>query len=225
MISPLPGATVLKPGSATFPLPGLEADIVDGAGRRSASGRLSRVNDRGRRCCGASGDPESYRNTYWSRFEGVLRRRRRQARHRRLLLAAGPRRRHHARVGAQHQHDGSRVRARRSPSGRGGRGCRQGRRDHRAGHRRVRHPAQWRRSERRARRGAPRPRGQAHPARSPSRSGALHRGCRRPARAEIMRRLLRGVAEDQALGDTTTLADPTVVDGSPATWRPPRSRE
>jgi hypothetical protein len=40
-----------------------------------------------------------------------------------------------------------------------------------------------------------------------------------------MRRLLRGVAEDQALGDTTTLADPTVVDGSPATWRPPRSRE
>ncbi len=28
-----------------------------------------------------------------------------------------------------------------------------------------------------------------------------------------MRRLLRDVAEDQALGDTTTLADPTVVDG------------
>ena len=30
---------------------------------------------------------------------------------------------------------------------------------------------------------------------------------------KIMRRLLRNVAEDQALGDTTTLADPTVVDG------------
>ena len=28
-----------------------------------------------------------------------------------------------------------------------------------------------------------------------------------------MRRLLRDVAEDQALGDTTTLADPAVVDG------------
>ena len=27
-----------------------------------------------------------------------------------------------------------------------------------------------------------------------------------------MRRLLRDVAQDQALGDTTTLADPTVVD-------------
>ena len=30
---------------------------------------------------------------------------------------------------------------------------------------------------------------------------------------KIMRRLLRDVAEDKALGDTTTLADPSVVDG------------
>ncbi len=30
---------------------------------------------------------------------------------------------------------------------------------------------------------------------------------------KIMRRLLRNVAEDEQLGDTTTLADPTVVDG------------
>ncbi len=30
---------------------------------------------------------------------------------------------------------------------------------------------------------------------------------------KIMRRLLRNVAEDESLGDTTTLADPTVVDG------------
>ena len=30
---------------------------------------------------------------------------------------------------------------------------------------------------------------------------------------KIMRRLLRDVAEDQALGDTTTLADPSVVEG------------
>jgi acetyl-CoA synthetase len=33
-----------------------------------------------------------------------------------------------------------------------------------------------------------------------------------------MRRLLRDVAEDQALGDTTTLADPTVVDGIKAKY-------
>jgi len=30
---------------------------------------------------------------------------------------------------------------------------------------------------------------------------------------KIMRRLLRNVAEDEVLGDTTTLADPTIVDG------------
>ena len=33
MISPLPGATTLKPGSATFPLPGIAATIVDDAGK------------------------------------------------------------------------------------------------------------------------------------------------------------------------------------------------
>ncbi|MGZ4756239.1 MAG: AMP-binding enzyme, partial [Acidimicrobiia bacterium] len=35
---------------------------------------------------------------------------------------------------------------------------------------------------------------------------------------KIMRRLLRDVAEDHALGDTTTLADPTVVDGIKAKY-------
>ena len=35
--------------------------------------------------------------------------------------------------------------------------------------------------------------------------------CRRPAAGKIMRRLLRDVAENRPLGDTTTLADPTVV--------------
>ena len=35
---------------------------------------------------------------------------------------------------------------------------------------------------------------------------------------KIMRRLLRDVAEDQALGDTTTLADPSVVDGIKARY-------
>ena len=32
MISPLPGLTTTKPGSATFPLPGIDADVVDEAG-------------------------------------------------------------------------------------------------------------------------------------------------------------------------------------------------
>ena len=41
MISPLPGATTTKPGSATFPLPGVSAELVDDAGRaRRARRRL-----------------------------------------------------------------------------------------------------------------------------------------------------------------------------------------
>ena len=38
MISPLPGATTTKPGSATFPLPGIGAEVVDDAGRSVAVG-------------------------------------------------------------------------------------------------------------------------------------------------------------------------------------------
>ena len=32
MITPLPGATPMKPGSASFPLPGVQLEIVDGEG-------------------------------------------------------------------------------------------------------------------------------------------------------------------------------------------------
>ena len=39
MIAPLPGVTTLKPGSATRPLPGVEADVVDDNGRPVAEGR------------------------------------------------------------------------------------------------------------------------------------------------------------------------------------------
>src|SRR5690606_37196309 len=38
MISPLPGATTTKPGSATFPLPGISAEVVDEAGERVPKG-------------------------------------------------------------------------------------------------------------------------------------------------------------------------------------------
>jgi acetyl-CoA synthetase len=36
MISPLPGRPTTKPGSATFPLPGIEAEVVDDMGSRSS---------------------------------------------------------------------------------------------------------------------------------------------------------------------------------------------
>ena len=57
MISPLPGVTTLRPGSATQPFPGIAADIVDEHGKRcrSAAAATSCSRDRGRACCAASG--------------------------------------------------------------------------------------------------------------------------------------------------------------------------
>jgi acetyl-CoA synthetase len=70
MISPLPGATVLKPGSATFPLPGIEAEVVDEAGNRveRGGGYLTLTRPWPSMLRGIYGDPERYRETYWSKY-------------------------------------------------------------------------------------------------------------------------------------------------------------
>jgi len=72
MISPLPGATVLKPGSATFPLPGIEAEVVDDLGQRveKGGGYLTLTRPWPSMLRGIYGDPARYRDTYWSRWEG-----------------------------------------------------------------------------------------------------------------------------------------------------------
>ncbi|MEO7573383.1 MAG: acetate--CoA ligase, partial [Acidimicrobiales bacterium] len=72
MISPLPGATTTKPGSATFPLPGIEAEVVDDAGQRvdRGGGYLTLTRPWPAMLRGIYGDEERYRETYWSRFEG-----------------------------------------------------------------------------------------------------------------------------------------------------------
>jgi acetyl-CoA synthetase len=73
MISPLPGATVLKPGSATFPLPGIGAEIVDDAGSPvgvPGGGYLTLTRPWPSMLRGIWGDPDRYRQTYWSRFDG-----------------------------------------------------------------------------------------------------------------------------------------------------------
>ena len=72
MIAPLPGITTLKPGSATKPLPGIEADIVDENGQSVALGGggyivLKRPWPSMLR--GIYGDPERYKATYWSKFD------------------------------------------------------------------------------------------------------------------------------------------------------------
>ena len=72
MISPLPGETVLKPGSATFPLPGISAEVVDDAGKPIArgGGYLTLNRPWPGMLRGIYGDPERYKETYWSRFDG-----------------------------------------------------------------------------------------------------------------------------------------------------------
>ena len=72
MISPLPGATTLKPGSATFPLPGIGAEVVDEAGNpvERGGGYLTLTRPWPSMLRGIYGDPERYHDTYWSRYEG-----------------------------------------------------------------------------------------------------------------------------------------------------------
>jgi acetyl-CoA synthetase len=73
MISPLPGATTLKPGSATFPLPGIGADVVDDAGASvviPGGGYLVLTRPWPAMLRGIWGDPQRYRDTYWARFDG-----------------------------------------------------------------------------------------------------------------------------------------------------------
>jgi acetyl-CoA synthetase len=72
MISPLPGATTTKPGSATFPLPGVTAELVDDAGARveRGGGYLTLTRPWPGMLRGIWNDPERYVETYWSRFPG-----------------------------------------------------------------------------------------------------------------------------------------------------------
>jgi acetyl-CoA synthetase len=73
MISALPGATILKPGSATFPLPGIAADIVDDAGVAvgvPGGGYLVLERPWPSMLRGIWGDPERYKTTYWSTYPG-----------------------------------------------------------------------------------------------------------------------------------------------------------
>ena len=72
MISPLPGATTTKPGSATFALPGITAEVVDEEGNvvEKGGGYLTLTRPWPAMLRGIWGDPERYERTYWSRYEG-----------------------------------------------------------------------------------------------------------------------------------------------------------
>ena len=73
MVAPLPGVTTLKPGSATVPLPGIDAAVVDEHGEPVAPGRSGTLVVR-RPWPGMArtvwGDPARYRDAYWAPFAG-----------------------------------------------------------------------------------------------------------------------------------------------------------
>ena len=72
MISPLPGVTTTKPGSATSTIPGVFAELVDDDGNSvdQGGGYLTITHPWPSMLRGIYGDPERYKDTYWSRFEG-----------------------------------------------------------------------------------------------------------------------------------------------------------
>ncbi len=73
MISPIPGATPLKPGSATLPLPGVLADVVDMQGNSVPNGSEGYLVVRGpwpSMFRTLHGDPDRFVKTYWSQLKG-----------------------------------------------------------------------------------------------------------------------------------------------------------
>ncbi len=74
LISPLPGVTATKPGSATLPFPGIDADVVDAEGNSvplGGGGYLVLKRPWPAMLRGIYGDPERFRETYWRRFPGM----------------------------------------------------------------------------------------------------------------------------------------------------------
>ena len=73
LISPLPGATKLKPGSATKPLFGIEPLLVDNEGNElkgATSGNLCIKSSWPGQMRGVYGDPERFYNTYFTTYKG-----------------------------------------------------------------------------------------------------------------------------------------------------------
>ncbi|MYC30158.1 MAG: acetate--CoA ligase [Chloroflexi bacterium] len=74
LIAPLPGITTLKPGSATQPFPGIEAEILDEAGNPvgpGGGGYLTIKRPWPSMLRGIYGDPERFVQQYWSRYPDI----------------------------------------------------------------------------------------------------------------------------------------------------------
>src|SRR5207247_9159717 len=73
-VQPRHAGVATNPGAASFPFPGIEADIVDGAGNSvplGGGGYLVLKRPWPAMLRGIYGDPERYKETYWNRFPGM----------------------------------------------------------------------------------------------------------------------------------------------------------
>jgi len=71
MITPLPGVTETRPGSATLPFPGIEATILNEAGEEENAGYLAITRPWPSMLRTIYGDDERYRQTYFSKWDGI----------------------------------------------------------------------------------------------------------------------------------------------------------
>ena len=72
MITPMPGVTTTKPGSATHAIPGVVVEVVDDSGNKveKGGGYLTITEPWPSMLRGIWGDPERYKETYWSEYPG-----------------------------------------------------------------------------------------------------------------------------------------------------------
>ncbi len=71
MITPLPGITETKPGSATRPFPGIDANVLDDDGKEVDAGYLAITRPWPSMLRTIWGDDERFRSQYWSKWDGV----------------------------------------------------------------------------------------------------------------------------------------------------------
>ena len=157
LITPLPGATKLKPGSATRPFFGVQPEIVDAEGKvqnGATSGNLCIADSWPGQMRTVYGDHQRFVDTYFKTYPGqVFHRRRLPPRRRRLLLDHRPGRRRDQRRRPPARHGRSRKRAGRASESVGGRRRRLSARHQGPGHLRLCDADGRRKADRRAAQG------------------------------------------------------------------------
>ena len=202
LISPLPGATDLKPGSATLPFFGVQPALVDADGdvlEGAAEGNLVLLDSWPGQMRTVYGDHQRFIDTYFKHLSRhLLHRRRLPPRRRRLLLDHRPRRRRDQRQRPSHRHRRSGKRAGRPSQGRRSGGGRLPARHQGPGHLCLRHPERRRGADEELRKElVAQVRKEIGPTATPDHLQWAP-GLPKTRSGKIMRRILRKIAERRA---------------------------